>query len=587
MTDSPRAPGGSEPGATTPEQEITAKAAGVWVHQLARTLKTCRLYDASNPTVGRFRAELAASLRHLLEKVGPLEIKFSADDVRYESISLYPARSREDNLALPFFRDGIRAIRFTPGIEPREVEFLLDAVLQVTGPNTVEDDLVTLLWEAALPHIETAYIPSEGDMGSGTAAVDEGVPLLPWPTSGGEAAAETAPPEPEPEEPGNDQANRPPTSSRSDDWSASDSTVEIEAGFEELNSLAPSEMERFRAEFEAEHGVSLVTSTLAFGNAFLHGGARDEDRAELARFLPRVLRQAVNTGSWLEAREALMLLHDCGPGEWTIEGFAQELLQPISVSSAVARLEAGREDDALHFIAFSRELGDPGLDWLNLVLAENQNRRQRRMLAEAIAVACKDRPERLAPWIADPRWFVVRNVVHILGWIGGPEIVGLLQVAARNPDPRVKQEVIAALGQVEIKHARSLLVRLLDGADTRQFTSVLHLLGQARDPVVTRLLLGYLKEPDFENRTPEEKNAIYGALGTAAGDEAVPELEAELHRTQWFSRQQEAHRQAVARVLARIGTPTARMVLERGVQSRRAPVRQACEGALSGFRDAA
>lgn len=582
MTDPARAPEGAAD-ALHPDLEIAAKAAGVWINQLARTLKTCRLYDASNPTVAKFRLELSSALRRLLEVHGPLQLRFSADDVRLEEVSLYPAKSREDNLALPFFRDGIRAITFTPGIESREVEILLDAVLKVTGPGLIEDDLVTLLWEAALPHVEISYVPSEGDMGSGTsAAPEEGAALVPWPTAAGDEDADETP-EPEPERPEGAAG----ATSRSDDWTSGELTVEIEAGYEELETLAGTEMDRFRAEFQAERDVSLITSALAFGNALLRSGARPEDRKEIAAFLPRVLRQAVGTGGWLEAREAVMLLHECGGGEWSVESFAQELLQPISVSAAVQQLEAGAEDDALHFIAFARELGDPGLDWLNLVLAENQNRRQRRMLAEAIGAACKDRPERLAPWIADPRWYVVRNVVHILGWIGGPGIVPLLQVAARNSDPRVRHEVVGSLARVDLKHARALLVKMLDGADTRMFVSILHLLGQGRDTVVARLLLGYLQDPEFDNRPADEKNAIYNALATAAGDDAVADLEAELHRTQWFSRQQEAHRQAVARVLARIGTPTARMVLERGLQSRRAPVRQACEGALPGFRDAA
>ena len=43
-------------------------------------------------------------------------------------------------------------------------------------------------------------------------------------------------------------------------------------------------------------------------------------------------------------------------------------------------------------------------------------------------------PERLAPWISDPRWFVVRNVVQILGSIGGPGVVGLLRSASRHSD---------------------------------------------------------------------------------------------------------------------------------------------------------
>jgi len=69
--------------------------------------------------------------------------------------------------------------------------------------------------------------------------------------------------------------------------------------------------------------------------------------------------------------------------------------------------------------------------------------------------------------------------------------------------------------------------------------------------------------------------------------EAVAELEAELYKGNWLSRNQETHRLAIARVIGRIGTPQARLVLERGAQSKRVLVRKACEDALGGMRDAA
>lgn len=110
-----------------------AKAASAWVSQLSRTLKTCRLYDSNNPTVVRFREDLAGALVQLLEEHGTLALSFAPDDVLWRDVSLYPARSRDDNLALPFYRDGIRALTFAPGIEPREVEALLECLLRVTG----------------------------------------------------------------------------------------------------------------------------------------------------------------------------------------------------------------------------------------------------------------------------------------------------------------------------------------------------------------------------------------------------------------------------------------------------------------------
>ena len=52
---------------TSPEQEALVKAAGAWVAQFARTIKNCRLYDARNPNVPRFREQLGAALVRLLE----------------------------------------------------------------------------------------------------------------------------------------------------------------------------------------------------------------------------------------------------------------------------------------------------------------------------------------------------------------------------------------------------------------------------------------------------------------------------------------------------------------------------------------
>lgn len=560
----------------TPEQEAEARAVGVWVHQFARTLKTCRLYDANNPTVIRFRADLAQALSRLFGEIGAVRLRFTSEDVTYEGISLYPAKSRDDNLALPFYRDGIRGLALQPGSETREIDVLVDAVLEATGQSEGENDLVTMLWEAHLEKIDVDYVPAEGDHGGGDLG-DSGGELVPWPTSGEETAEAASTGSATVE-----SVETAPREDRSDDWTAGDLTVEIEAGFEELEALSATESHRFQKEFAAEHEVPVLTSCIAIAQAFLAAGTSATDRTELATFLPRLLRQAVSQGSWLEARATLTMLAECPPGNWSPERFAQELLQPISVTQIVERVDAD-EASLPELVAFIRELGEPAVDLLNLVLAESQSRKNRRMLAEAIAGVCKDNPERLAPWMSDPRWYVVRNVVHILGWIGGPSIVGMLQGAARHPDPRVRQEVVAALGQVDPRLARPLLIRMLDGADTRLMLAVLHQLSAARDVGVARLLIQTIQAETFEARTLEEKRAIYSALAGTADDAVLPDLDFELHKGTWFAKNQELHRQSIARCIARIGTPAARAILQRGLMSRRPPVRKACEDALGGL----
>src|SRR6185295_1858345 len=133
-----------------------------WVHQFARTIKTCRLYEQNgNDMAERFLGELVASLARFHDEHGALVLRFSSDDVCYEEASLYPARSREDNLALPFYRDGIRGLSLNAGTTKNQLEALIAATIRVTAMGQTDDDLVTLLWEAQLDNIEIDYVPAE------------------------------------------------------------------------------------------------------------------------------------------------------------------------------------------------------------------------------------------------------------------------------------------------------------------------------------------------------------------------------------------------------------------------------------------
>jgi len=81
-----------------------------------------------------------------------------------------------------------------------------------------------------------------------------------------------------------------------------------------------------------------------------------------------------------------------------------------------------------------------------------------------------------------------------------------------------------------------------------------------------------------------ERASVAGALGAIGTDDILLELEAELAQGNWLTPGADAHRQAVARIIARIGTPRARALLERGAESKRAGARAACIEALSGLR---
>ncbi len=571
--------------AGVPQETAIVKAASAWTARLARTLKNCRLYDGGNPTVLRLREELTVSLMQLLDEHGPLTLRCTSSDVFHGETSLYPARSREDNLGMTFFRDGIRSVTFLPGVEPREIDALVDALLRVTSRTGDEADLVTLLWDAELAHLSTESVttemPMDGEDGD-LAGCDEGLSLMPWPRTGpgagvgagagagagapqGDAAIEAGP-------------------SRSDDWIADEPLDQSAMALAELEALGPLELERLRGEYEAECATGLLQGALALICECLEAETAADERDELGRFLVRLLQEALMVGAWPEASRAALLLVGRKDGEDAIATLLSELCEPdaVTTSSAICAVDGQGARGVQDFLAFARELGPPAVEWLMGVLAESRQQRTRLPLACALAELSRDAPERLAPWLSDPRWYVVRNVVHILGRIGGLPVVGLLKSVAGHGDHRVRREVISALSHQELRDARDVLLGMLDGAETRTFCSALHQLSCARDAEVARVLLDRLLEDGFHERPTEERRAVYSTLARVAGDEVLPRLGAELYESRWFSADFEAHRLAVARCIARIGGAAAREVLQQGLGSRNRRVRSACECALAG-----
>jgi len=572
-----------------PEEAAATRSAAAWVTQLARTIKTCRLYDANNPTVVRFREELGVALKAQVDKHGPLALRFTGSEVFCRDQLLYEARSREDNLAAPFFRDGIRTLTFAEGIEPAEVATFLDQVLRVTARGADEEDLVTLLWDAELVHLDMTHVSAQADGneeetdqgGSANATSSFSSSPAPWPkdaaatgtgtNASGEAAPEESPEAADPEV-------------RSDDWVAGHAVGDFERAWHDLEASAPAEVLRFNRQQATEREVPNITAAVRLIGDCMDSGVTALDRDVLATYLPRLVREAIAAGDWEDAQAALALLARCESKAWSLEAMTSELIapgNPIS-SAALRRLDQQPMAGVQQFLTLARELGPSAIEWLMFLLAESDQQRVRRPLLRVVAELCKDNPERLAPWLTDDRWYVVRNGVHILGLIGGPAILGMLSAVGRHPEPRVRQEVVTSLSTSRVAAARELLVEMLPGADTRIFCSVLHQLASKRNPETARLMLGYLVAPEFAERPVEECRAIYRTLGLTGDDETVVGLEAELLRTKWFSQGHEQHRQSVARCIARIGTSLARQVLERAAQSKNAAVRKSAQDALGG-----
>jgi len=580
-----------------PEPRIAEIA--TWLGQFSRTLKTCRLYEGANPNTVRFREELAGNLAALLERHGTFRLEFSAQQVLCEEHVVMGATSREDNFAMPFFRDGLYALTFVPGIESSEVQRLVDILLRVTSRvSRVTEDLVTLLWDADLSHLGVSYVSAETDVDLGDAGDAHEAPapqgrLMPWPArvpdgSGGLGAPEAAGAK------GAEgasagavapaQANDFCPAPRAEDWRAWEPAADVELAFAALDETSAVDVDAFVTRMHAERAEPIPIAAMALVRDALGADPAHEDRDDLVEVLERILREAISTANWSDARAAVACLSECTAGYWDGTLLMSELAQPDStVTAALAKqLDELTIAETNEFAAFAVSLGASSIEWLMAIVAQAGQQRTRRVLLRTLVDMCEGNPERLAPWLSDPRWFVVRNAVHVIGASGGRVPVGMFAPLLTHPEVRVRHEVVTALANCAPDDGQPLLLQLMRDPEASVRGPALYRLGARRNDEVSRALLELVADPAFRKRPEDEFRSVFSALGGCSSNRALPSLEALLYESGGARGASSAYLQAIARAIARIGTLEAREALECGTRSRHAAARDACRTVLKG-----
>jgi len=574
-----------------------------WLGQFTRTLKTCRLYEARNPNTARFREELAGRLGALLERHGSFRLEFTADQVLCDEQAVAIASSRDDNFAMPFFRDGLYALSFRPGMEHTELERLLDILLRVTARAADgREDLVTLLWDADLPHLGVSYVSAETDTGLDDAAdplpEDAFTPrgrLMPWPAR--EAASESGelgagsrygsagqPGSVAGDASTGGSANEAP-GAHSEDWPIAEPEADLEHAYASLDATSAEDVDAFMTRMHLERGEPVAMAAISLVRDALQAQSNDKDREDFVEMLERVLRDAITGARWTEAGEVVAYLGECTAGYWDATFLMQDFAQPESVATnaLVRRLDEAPIEETNEFAAFARGLGASAIEWLMGIVAIANQQRTRRVLLRTLIEMCAGNPERLAPWLGDPRWFVVRNAVHVIGAAEGRVPVGMFAPLVTHPDTRVRREVITALTHAEPDDAQPLLLQFVCDPDASVRARALHRLGSRRDARVSKALLRIVNEPGFRKRPEEDIRPVLSALGGCSLDDALPALEEQLFESIGFLGGSTAYQQAIARCIARIGTTAAQLLLDCGARSsRHASVREACRLAQRG-----
>jgi hypothetical protein len=548
------------------------------VNIFVKTVKAFRLYPPENPSLDEIRSQFFHKLKLFLIRYHSFAFQIGEYDFSFGGKVLYDNRDLKASLAFRLYKDGLRELRFMEGVEEGEIRGLIEIIARMENINELEDDLLTLIWEADFVHI--GYLATDEFL-------DEMPALIP----------ENA------EEFRKNLVLKP--VAHNVDYDLGDGGEEEEIDLYEILSrkeneppaiqvnrslyfLTPEELERLRKEVEAETAPGAVFSIIDILFEILALEKEPEAYQDAVNVLGRLLDALLTLGEFQKAADLLtrlnIILNTYQLLNWQtiiIQHFIEGAGDPQRIARIGRILERGKEAPLEEVSSYLSHLRPNSIRPLMDILGELNHSKARRVLCDTICELGKDSVEIIAPFINDSRWYLVRNVIYILARIGKEQALPYILKGFNHREPRVRREAVQALGLIGSSKGSGPLLRALHDEDTQiRSLAALNLAKVVKKDSLPPLL-EVVQSKEFYKREKAEIKAFFDAIGMIGSDEAIQPLQKLLEQRSWFGGGRKGEiRQGAAHALAMIGTPEAKSILQNGKNSKEPNIREACQQAM-------
>lgn len=562
-------------GGETDEEVILARDL---MSAFVKAVKAFRFYPSDNPTLRGFREQLLKKFQLFLNKFHSFVFQIGEYAFSFKGKTIYENRDIKASLAFALYKDGLRELRFVKGLEEWEIDGLIDILRKTDNINQLEDDSVTLLWEKDFIHI--SYLATDEFLEESPVAIPENIDQfrknLVFKPIAHEVEVD-------------------PTDQGMDDEFDLDRVLSIVGGEpppfvsnRSVYALSPEEMEGLRKEVESETDPTFVFNIVDILFDILALEKEPDGFQDAANHLGKILDALLTLGEFQKASNLLkrsyIILKTYQLKEWQIEIIRKLIIDAGDevridrIGKVLEREERLRLEDVTDYLLI---LQRNSIRPLVKVLGDLKNSKARRVICDALSEIGKNAVDLFTPFMEDRRWYLVRNIVYILGRIGKEQALPYLQKACNHEEVRVRREAIQALGMIGGTKSVGLLVKALTDEDVRIRATAAINLGKAGKKGGLIPLLEVVQSKDFQKKEPVEIKAFFDAIGMIGSNESIPVLQQLMERKGWFGRgKMDEVCLGAIQALAMIGTPEAKAVLEAGKGSKDESLRDACTRAL-------
>jgi HEAT repeat protein len=503
------------------------------INQLIRTVKAKLVYPSSSKLPRQFVDKLYSDFTALLDTVEKVKLKIEADSILYSDQQIYRSVSKTENFAHPFFRDGIIELEFFKGLSFEEIEKFVDTLSQVTRSAHVEDDLATLLWEIGFEKIAYRLMDDSLDIETfeyGTSTIETPIESNAIDLSDvflKDNELKLTDEDFDLDSDKNKARNLPAGYGNVPDDVAD--YINRLTDYDETEKAAIAEMVKIDDEFDCKNYITDIlfeilgteTDNASYNETLdLISKVRDD-------FVKNAdMKSAISIFNMTkELQEALKNLGD--EKEKKIEDFIKGFGTSERIRVLVDMLDNSKDINYSEVAEYLGMLSWEAITPLIWALGELSHYPARRAVCQALEAISGENVDVLGKGTENPRWYVVRNVVMILGKIGSPQALNYFRRTITHSDIRVRKETIVSAARINNELSTDFLIMALkDESESLQTLALKELVKRKSEKAFVHIE-NLINEKSFKSRPADQIKEIleaYAKLGSKDAFELLKKL---------------------------------------------------------------
>jgi len=533
------------------EIEEKVKSTKSLIQTFLQTLKAFRLYEANHPILSKFLERLRKDFDHYFGEFDSFSLQIGEHRLYYRGNIVYESEDVKESLAFLFFKDGIREIQFSKGLEYKEMIDFLNVVRKGDLLNRMEDDLVTLLWEKDFSHITFTAVDEFMEGGATLVPATE-EDLIKGSEYKGSLEEEKL-------DEGRAESQSP--------------SLPVQEGLERAINPAPGQSlvqacqltseereaidREARQEEQPDYIFILINNLIEI---LLHLGEDADAYENMISYFDRVIEylleqkdvgKAVALMSSLNETMDSIMMKD--KQIFAIQRILENSSSPRLIELLGKAMKGNGEAQSESILEYLRLLTKQAVEPLCLLLGEVESGKWRKTICERLTALCREEIQPLSKFLSDENPMLVCHILYILGNIGDPSTMDYLKGLVTHRDLKVREETLQILTKFGEKGKDLMQGFLTDSASGIRSKSAL-LLARAAKGQAVKPLTDIILSEDFYKRDYKEKASFFKALGETGAKEVVPILEGISKKRHLFQREKwNEMRQCAANTLKMLG----------------------------------